>query len=191
MKKATKKIEIVCGPLTACWIGERAVAKGQTCSGEECSATVYLCEVKIPSGGRLELGYMVWSNGERNVEAVNAVGVSKLIRRLEHGLRLGIHPRGSEDWIELGQARMKGEDWAGKFKASPAQLNEGAGIGVTRILKNLGATEIGTKEKLLNDDSKRRFYLCAVFGRNSTQVPIAAYMLTRVLPLINEYHPSV
>ena len=181
------EIDIGCGPLNACWIGARAVATGQTCGGKECSAKAHLYEVKIPQGGRLELGYMVWSNGERNVEAVNVVGVSKLLRRLEHGLRLGIHPRGSQDWIELGQARIKGDDWAGKFKASPSQLNEGAGVGVAGILKKLGATEIGTKGKILDDDSTRRFYLCAVFGKNSAQVPIAAYILTRILPLINRY----
>lgn len=82
---------------------------------------------------------------------------------------------------------MKGDEWAGKYKASPSQLNEGAGAGVVGILRKLGAAEIGTKEKILNDDSTKRFYLCAVYGKSSAPVPIAAYILTRVLPLINRY----
>ena len=187
MGKHNAPADVEGGPLSACFSGVVKLEEGQTCSGKKCSAEAQIFNAEVPDGGILEITYLVWSNGERDVRILEARNTSRALRRLEHGLRLGIHTIKHRDWIELGQARMKSPAWAGKFKATRSQLDEGAKVPVVEVLEGYGADAIGTKEQLLGDSSKKRGYLCAVFKRSSYEVPVAAYMLTRVLPIINGY----
>ena len=182
-----KTTEIKCGPVVATWVGERRIKTGYTCSGEKAAATVYIFRIDVPEDGVLELGYCIWSNGERDVRILEASNVCRALRRLEHGLRQGVHANGRRDWVELSQARLKNEEWSNTFKANRAELDAGAGLGASRLLSKFGATAVGTKERILSDRGRKRGYLCAVFKKNSIEVPITAYLLTRVLPILNGY----
>lgn len=113
------------------------------------------------------MAYVAWSNNERDVRILEARNTNRALRRLEHGLRLGIHTIRLQDWIELGQARMKSPDWADKYKATRPELNAGAKVPVIELLKQYHVDEIETKEQLLGDSSTKRGYLCTVFTRNS------------------------
>ena len=83
------------------------------------------------------------------------------------------------------------EDTVNRFpalrKATWEELEEGAGVDPVEIFKRAGALHLGTKEKLLEASDKSRSYLCAVFDINNEIFPVVAFVVTRVLPLINEY----
>jgi len=51
----------------------------------------------------------------------------------------------------------------------------------------LGATAYGTREVVLNDTSRRRTYLAVTFPKAAVDVPVAAFVLTRVLPLMKGF----
>jgi DNA-binding response OmpR family regulator len=58
------------------------------------------------------------------------------------------------------------------------------------ILEQAKALHLGTKQELLGVNDRSRLFLCAIFERNNKLFPVVAFVLTRVLPLINEYPAS-
>ncbi|MDZ7854165.1 MAG: hypothetical protein U5L98_16405 [Halomonas sp.] len=89
----------------------------------------------------------------------------------------------------LSQARVDLDvvpPWSNLKKATFAQLDDGAGTDVDVLLSEVDG-ELGTREDLLNDDSRRRGYLCCLFPQGQSLPPVASYVLTRLLPLANGY----
>ena len=96
----------------------------------------------------------------------------------------------SECWVELAQARVDPTDHVMRATtklASLEELNAGAQLNCEEILLDAGALRVGTKRELLGDESKRSSFLIAIFEKENERVPIAAYALTKILPLIHEY----
>jgi hypothetical protein len=88
----------------------------------------------------------------------------------------------------LWQARVKPDGtWSNRCGATFEELNDGARVDVAAKLKELGATNIGTKADLFADNSKNRNHLYVSFRSDNTQVALASYCLTTVLPLLNDY----
>jgi len=190
MSYKLKKQEIYCGSLDACFLYKADDFEGQTCSGEKTTANGFVYKITLGTESYLEVAVMTWMNGEQDVRVIKAVNVPESLERLKHGLRIGIHKSGRLRWIELAQARMKSANWSTAYRASKSELDQGANLKVVRLLKKAGAVEIGTKEKVLGNSGRKRFYLCSTFKNNSNSVPIVAYVLTRILPIMNQY-PSV
>ena len=96
--------------------------------------------------------------------------------------------RGSQ-WAELSQARLDTSAtpaWSTLRRATERELNDAARAMVRSILNDFGG-DLGTRAQVLDDVSRRRKYLCTLFPSDNQIVPIAAYALTRVLPLANEW----
>ena len=55
------------------------------------------------------------------------------------------------------------------------------------LFASLGATAYGTREVIMRETNKRRFYLGVTFPETAVDVPVAAYVLTRVLPLMKGF----
>lgn len=118
-------------------------------------------------------------------------GAPEAVYRLLHGLRMSLYdgPSSGERWAELSQARIDPEvvpPWSNLKKASQEQLDDGAGIDVDAVLAEAGG-EVGTRERMLDDESRRRGYLCCVFPCSSSLPAVASYVLTRILPLTHGY----
>src|SRR5207248_2515300 len=113
---------------------------------------------------------------------------SRLLRRLEHGLRLSVERDSpGQDVIELKQARLRDGDpkrWSNCFKASMRELRNGSGVDIGRTLRRAGVSDVGTKQDVLGDTGRHRNFLCATFDARAQWPPIVAYVLTRVLPLM-------
>jgi hypothetical protein len=61
------------------------------------------------------------------------------------------------------------------------------GSDVGQMFSELGATAYGTREAIMGETNKRRFYLGVTFPDSAVDVPVAAYVLTRVLPLMKGF----
>jgi len=136
----------------------------------------------------LLLGYAKFINGERDIRTLNVYKEFNTFDRLKHGLRLTIKPVPDDPrkfYAELRQAFPK--DNFNKHETlhpttSEMDLDQGAGLSVFEELKKVGA-EVGTKKELLGETGKRFPYLCIRFSKDNLWAPIAAYTLTRVLPI--------
>ena len=111
------------------------------------------------------------------------------LHRLTHGLRMSIYRDLSlrKDWAELSQAYIKDElkpVWSNLRCASEVELDAGAGQKLGSLLRRHKGS-FGTREHIIRDRSRRRFYYCVAFSYNDHAVPLIAYTTTRVLALMN------
>ncbi len=169
----------------------KAVPQGQTATKSYSSGEYQLFEIMGSGGLYLEIAYANWDNGDRDVRAT-VVSESGPLRRLEpNRLRLGIHNlSGNKSWVELSQARVQSNNpsqWSNSKMATYDQLNIGAGLDVVNKLREVSAQEIGSKAIILGQTGTRKNYLCATFENENQWCPIIAFVLTRILPLLNEY----
>ena len=134
-------------------------------------------------------------NGRRAIDEqtfTSLAVLSERLERLKRGLRLMAKRRQplqpGERVATLRQARpgVKDPNWYTLHRATARQLDEGAGLGVSRVLKGLGAA-VGTQEDLLGDQERMRRCFCVVFPEDDEFITVCAYVLTRVLPIRNEY----
>jgi len=171
---------------------ERSSLPGRTVSGANTSGDHFLYEVMDGKGMAIEVVYVKWENGEEDVRATKVVGGSRALRRLEPSrLRMGIYEFNNEVWwVELSQAQIKREDpnrWSTRRLATLDQLNAGAGIDLESKLAEVGSIDVGPKALVINDLGRRRNYYCAIFPAGNMTCPVAAFVLTRILPLYHGY----
>jgi hypothetical protein len=158
-------------------------------SGPQERATAHVYRIQASSGWDLLVAYAAF----RNSIDVRCLEYSKstpeTLHRLTHGLRMSVlaGPSLTSQWAELSQARLDKTvtpAWSTLRKASEQELNYAADISVRAALYGIGGT-LGTRADQIDDDSRRRSYMCTVFPKGNRDVPVAAYVLTRVLPLAN------
>jgi hypothetical protein len=200
LNKSNKNGTFQCGDLTIRPTDRiKRILEGQTSNRIVCSGEQKIFEV---SGGgvKLDLAYTSWENGERDIQTDFEVKGPAALRRLDVGrLRLPVQAVGGNGSLEnmyvfLRQARVKVDTynkWSNLFKADRWELDEGAGLDTVDIFKRAGAIHLGTKEKLLGAADRSRFFLCAIFNKENEIFPVVAFVVTRVLPLINEYPAPV
>jgi len=162
----------------------------QTVKKEKSSGSGDIFLVSDGNRTNLKIAHIIWKNSHVEVRAIHVTGPGVLnglwAEKRGSRLRLGIDPLDhSKRTIELNQARLKGEEQPQRFLASQRELDHGASLNVISTLKNAGALEIGPKSKILGDEGQRRNFICATFEKNNQIVPVAAFVLTRVLPLLN------
>jgi hypothetical protein len=190
--------EFRCGDLKILPTEEKLfIDKGTTVGGKSCSGTQRVYKV-LGGGISVRLAYTIWENGERDVRAISRVEGSMALRRLERGgLRLSVieqkNGKGEKQkrmYVVLRQARVKtwmDNKWSNLFKCTIEEMEKGAKTDPVDILRRAGALEAGSKGKILGAKDKSKSYLCVSFDRDNTILPVAVFVLTRVLPLINEY----
>lgn len=165
--------------------------EGQTASGRAATGVATIYEIEGPDRLRLRCADIAWDADdappERDVHTLERYGSPQRFDRLCHGLRLTVQAHGKVGcFVELRQARMKSATWSNLFRADRADLDVGARVDVAATLRSVGATEVGYRRHVLGDDGRRRNYVCATFGPEADLVPIVAYVLTRVLPVLHE-----
>lgn len=179
---------VAVGVVTVASTGEQRRLEGQTTNREQASGWASIYEVTGPDDLRLECADITWddcSSPQRDVRTLERHGSPQRFDRLCHGLRLAVHPAGSLHFVELRQARMKSDDWSNLYYATPEELDDGAATKVARTLRAVGAHEVGTREAVLGDTGRRRRFLCATFDAEANLVPVVAYVVTRVLPVLH------
>lgn len=174
------------------------IAKGSACySGvihrkDESTGVASQYAIRGFSGWSFPIVDVHWDSADEVLRQVRADDVSDLsipgsLSRLGNGgLKLDVRagPEGTLT-LDLRQAKPKADDpsWFTLQNASESELEEGAGIDAIATLRGMGA-RIGSRRELLADRSSHKNSLCAVFAEAEGHIPVVAYALTRVLPLL-------
>ena len=157
-----------------------------TAGMQEGTARAY--SVTIPDGGILEVASTYWDSGDRDVRTVTRLAGPVAYDRLLKGLRLGISVApGGGFFCELGITQHHEDKQPTVVRALPEDLELMLGQDVGSMFTGLGATAYGTREVIMGETNKRRFYLAVAFPATAVDVPVAAYVLTRVLPLMKGF----
>ncbi len=127
-----------------------------------------------------------WRNGGREVAASVVTGGTSMTNLLDGRLSLAARPVESGICTsDLRQARVKLDSYdftASLYMAQETELDTAAGLDVGSILREAGAILVGSRRQLLGDTGRARRHSCVVFPTES-DVPVLAFLLTRVLPL--------
>jgi hypothetical protein len=123
-----------------------------------------------------------WSNGERDIVACSRNESPERYDTLVARMRLVVlESRGL--YADLRQARVRPNRHANLFVTDIEELNRGSGVDVSATLANHGASEVGTREALLDDPGPARGRICVRFPEDAILVPLIAYVLTRIAPV--------
>lgn len=174
-------------------VGE-PIQEGHTIGGQRSSVEAVTYNVHGDSGLHLSVADITWENGERDIRAIREVRGPRELRRLEHGLRMGVTALAEgRVWAELSQPQIKrqGVDvWSNLKRAGWQDLEIGSGADAAETLQRVGTLKLGTRRSLLGPSGSRSMYLVAVFQENNHLGLVEAYVLTRVLPLLRGFSGS-
>lgn len=173
--------------------------QGSTAKGMQMAGLARPWTVIGPPGVRLTVLDVKWANGERDVRTESVfcplpveLGPARPLARLEHGLRMSVLLNGRTPFVELGISRIKADSmqmWSNVHKASDADFEAICGTDWNQLLRGLGAKSVGTRERVLGDSGRRKSYLAASWEGDSQTVPVAAYLMSRVIPLLDIWSP--
>ena len=167
---------------------ERRTETSTPAGEEEVEATIVKATIEAEPGIRLDVELCRADNGETWIRAVDAYRSPERIQRLVRGLRAGVRPIPESDdkrFIELRLAKIIDDpNWPRIRKVPKAELDKAAGADIDELLRSLGASGVATREDTWGDTSNRKTDLCVSFDIDDAVVPLAAYALTRVAPLV-------
>ena len=176
------------GEATIEWSDSMFAIEGESSSGIKQSGSVKPCQVSLRDGALLEVGYTAWENGERDVRVFSRLSGPEIYDRLAKGVRMGVLL--TDTGIHFSELRILSQH-EGKqptmVKAHESDLDRMLDGSVHDFLLAVGADKVGTRESILEDRSQRRHYLAVSFQESDFKTPIAAYTITRVLPLFKGF----
>lgn len=184
-------MDITVGPLAVAVADTTVPMTGETFAGGHQSGMTIPAELRTPDGAIIELGLTTWDDASRDVRCFNRLTGPPLYDRLIKGARLGVHAKRANQWdTELGILKHHDTRPATVVKATWADFDRILGHSAKELLLAFGATAAGTKEDIIADTGKRRGYLMMVSPSDDPQPVFAAYLLTRVLPLMTGFGSS-
>jgi hypothetical protein len=160
------------------WVGTPAAG------GEPQTGAATVAGVTGGGGVAVDVAMITWAES-REVAAIDCHGSPPRIQRLTRGGRIGIHPMSSdEEWMELRISRLTSADWSSEYQTTLQDLDAVTRLDVESTLCELGATGVAPRSDLFGDTGRRRGELAVTFPRDDVSVPVAAYCLVRILPLL-------
>ena len=146
--------------------------------------------VTVPDGGVLEIRVCaaeVDGAIERWVGVEQGFGYPDRMHHAVRSHRMSISVAGGHEWMEITQSQLKKvavpANQATKKQVTEAGLSGPLGSDVRDILERFGVTAFGTREEVLGETNKRRFYLAAVFGPDAQHAPAVVHFVSRLVPL--------
>jgi hypothetical protein len=86
--------------------------------------------------------------------------------------------------MELRISRLTSADWSSEFQTTLDELEAVTRLEGETTLRGFGAASVGPRADVLGDTSRRRKELAVTFPYGDTMVPVAAYCMVRILPLL-------
>jgi hypothetical protein len=156
-----------------------------TMSGRDpVSATQYLAFVTGPDGIALEVAYLLFSNGDRDVRVLETGDTPSPYSRLGHGGRLGVYSLGDKHYCEMRAMKLGDEGWSNLQRATYSEIESWLGSNVNDFLVSVGGSKLLTREGLFGDEGRRRNELSCSFDSDNFMAPFGIFALTRPLPLL-------
>lgn len=152
--------------------------------GDEVAGEAAMALIRGPESVVLEAAVIRWPSGDAEVKGLQLMSGGAPFTRAESAGRLGIYA--SQDgsrWCELRMFVMDTAGWATMKRATLAELDELLGASLSQLLIESGAERVGTREEILADTGRRRAELAVVFSSDNVEVPLAAFVATRLVPL--------
>lgn len=173
----------------SCEVSDSSVQiRGEAFNGGFQHGVCVPCELRTPDGGVFEIGLTSWEHGDRDVRCFSRLAGPAKYDRLTNGARLGVASKRQGEWdCELGILRHQRTGLPTIVRAGWTDFDSVLGSSAAELLLDLGATATGTKEEVLADAGRRRAYLVMVSPEGEPVPPLAAYVLTRVLPLLSGF----
>jgi hypothetical protein len=176
--------ELNVGPLGVKYMGESRTEAVTMSGGDPISATQHLAFITGPDGIALEVAYLIFSNGDRDVRVLETGDTPTPYSRLGHGGRLGVYALGDNHYCETRAMKLSDENWSNLQRVTYSEIEGWLGANVNDFLTSVGASKLMTRETLFGDDSRRRNELASSFSPENYMAPFAIYSLTRPLPLL-------
>ncbi len=178
-----------CGSIKITLLKKTTDKEFNTIGKKTAACTLYNYQLTDSIGTNLKIAYCVPDIDYPDVRGLEDLSIHTKIRMLGEGSRrLGIYPvNESNSYVVLKQVRPSKKGYNIKpslQKVTMEQLRDGSGLDVENELYTAGALDIDTKEMLVNDGQDKN-YLCVKFPKENKEVPIKAYIITRVFPLLN------
>jgi superfamily I DNA/RNA helicase/RNA polymerase-binding transcription factor DksA len=145
-----------------------------------------------PNDLRLVIHDIIFDNGERLLTCGENLTLLPKWQRIVHRLKMGVKRLEDETWMmELRQAQTDDRGWARRASVSWAELQIASGMDVGAKLMELGAMAVGTRAVVHGETNKRLNQLCVRFGQPNKVVPVAAFVLATIHPMLRDYHGLV
>jgi hypothetical protein len=149
-------------------------------------ATAYTYRLEHPDAA-MELRLVWAANGERWVEARDIETPWAMLLRIDGRLRLTIETvQPGIAACALRLARPKADGWSNLGDASLSELTRASGTPIGLELRRAGARDVGSRSAVLDETGRSRNRLIATFDDENEAVPVLAFVLTRVAPLVRE-----
>jgi len=185
---ARKMKDLNIGPLKISFMGSDT-SEGVAIGGSEmatCERDLALITAK--DGLALEVAYMKFSSGERDIRVLDVTDSPNPYIRLGHGGRLGAHPFGSRMFFcELRVMKLKDEKWGNPVGVDVETIDTLLGYSIDGLFKELGGSGVSTRERITGDTSRRRNELAVSFDKDNMQIPLVAYAVTRPLAMLRRF----
>lgn len=130
--------------------------------------------------------WLAWArNEERWVDVQSVRTPFPLLNRLDGRFRMSISDGGGATSVcSLLMARPKLDGKVSLVPASLRELTVRLPVSVPAELRQAGALDVGSRLAVLGDSGRTRETLVATFPDDNEHVPLLAYALTRILPLL-------
>ncbi|RDG22795.1 hypothetical protein [Lactococcus cremoris] len=130
-----------------------------------------------------DLLYCVGKNGDSWVVAEKIESLSHHLHRAQR-TRMSIEKFKGNNYCRLWQEVKKGKDWSQTKKSLPlSEFGKYSKNPIRKTFSELGA-KIGTFAELVDETNQNRKQYALLFSPQEIKVPLCAYLLTRILPLI-------
>ena len=166
---------------------------GETASNNFSSGICNLYSVEADSGKwKIEIGHTFWENGEEEISAKNVFPdslsmVKNRMRMIISKCELADFP--DSKFVTLRMAFLKSEgtsNWSNLRNASMGELSEMVDGNALSYFKKAGAKTVDYKIDVFSQTGTSANQLVVIYPNDNTEVPIRAFIITRVIPLVLE-----
>jgi hypothetical protein len=160
--------------------------QGSSISGAVCAGTSRITEIRHESIS-LKIADTEWTNGERDIQAIDRMESPGTIDSLIKRLRIGIYGSPLHEELVYMELRVALSDPSGRAilrKLKLAELESLLKVSFRDLLPRSRGILVGTREELFEDESRRRSELCVMFPKSDHQTPIRVWVIARLLTFL-------
>jgi hypothetical protein len=158
---------------------------GTTPGGLPTTGHQHVYEARGPGEGHVWLADVRWADGEREIRRTRRFQDPWWQDRLLGRRRMAVQPWGDDHgWVELSLSHWSEHGRIASLAASEYELSAAVGVCVRCALQSAGAQAMGRRQEVLGVRDERREFQCVTFPLEADRVPVVAFLLVHVLPLL-------